>query len=681
MEDKDYKYRCNLYSIQYHLLLDKGDKVVLEMGTHLEIVQVCDEKPPHNCEGLIWACTHKRMVRFASGSIEPRYTCDMRYCPSLKNLPLGLVEKMPLNFAPWLPEGAQYLDYKPKGNEPKIVKVEEGIYEPKLTVENNEQFITVPNIDYGVLITRSGNRFYDWYQKEYPDYKPPARMNIINCVIQPFLFISEFGAELSETTTIQRALERGCIDGMLSEYGISNKTYCGRQLREKLEKVQQYQEEKLRETEGVRVRKIGCYINYEINANNVKILNPSVFADKSLLVDIDVEEFEEVKELLFKKREAQKELQRATERLNDARRQYAYREYGAEYVCQSYSINELLEQIIKDTNGPRQVEKERKRLEDIERERAEEAGEVRPLLKKETVKLKAAKQVANLPTVSESIEYDGAHPVLTAIQDMTVNGNTLGLPQSTQWDKSLYTKVKKFFSDSDFQYVKNCFVHPSDAIGALQTMYDLDGVNPKVKFQFYRTTPTVVRMATDAIESIEKIERALEPSGGDGALIEGLRDMGYTGAIDTYEAWDANRAKLERMEGVTVKGDDFMKATGRYQLIIANPPFTNNTDIKHINKMYEMLEEGGQLVTVASAYWKESGDKICASFRDFLKRVGAKVTDIPRGEFAESGTTVPTTLIVLRKAAVGAEQVETTVPIKSKAAKAVIINPMQPSLF
>ena len=65
--------------------------------------------------------------------------------------------------------------------------------------------------------------------------------------------------------------------------------------------------------------------------------------------------------------------------------------------------------------------------------------------------------------------------------------------------------------------------------------------------------------------------------------------------------------------------------------------------------MYERLEQGGTLVAITSQHWKLASEKKCIDFRNWLKEVHGEVFEISAGEFKESGTSISTMAVVIKK--------------------------------
>lgn len=118
--------------------------------------------------------------------------------------------------------------------------------------------------------------------------------------------------------------------------------------------------------------------------------------------------------------------------------------------------------------------------------------------------------------------------------------------------------------------------------------------------------------------------------------------------IESHPAWVCGLKHT--LNNVILLDEDFTKdSVGSYTKIIANPPFSGNQDIEHVRLMYDRLEEGGTLAAITSQHWKFASEKKCIDFRNWLKEVHGEVFEIGAGEFKESGTTVSTMAVVIKK--------------------------------
>ena len=148
----------------------------------------------------------------------------------------------------------------------------------------------------------------------------------------------------------------------------------------------------------------------------------------------------------------------------------------------------------------------------------------------------------------------------------------------------------------------------------------------------------------------ERVFSMLKPSAGRGALIKAIHRACPSVTVECYELMPENREFLHTLNNVILLDEDFTKdSVGHYTKIIANPPFSGNQDIEHVRLMYDRLEEGGTLAAITSQHWKFASEKKCIDFRNWLKEVHGEVFEISAGEFKESGTTVSTMAVVIKK--------------------------------
>ena len=144
----------------------------------------------------------------------------------------------------------------------------------------------------------------------------------------------------------------------------------------------------------------------------------------------------------------------------------------------------------------------------------------------------------------------------------------------------------------------------------------------------------------------------LEPSAGMGAIVKVFHEIhGTKRRIDCFELMEKNRVELTKLPAVNIVGNDFLLAHGRYDRIIANPPFSKQQDVDHVNLMYGLLNAGGVLVSVMSPGWKFRENKKSQAFRDLVNETAEKVLMLPDGAFKESGTLVRTCIVKMRKVA------------------------------
>lgn len=158
--------------------------------------------------------------------------------------------------------------------------------------------------------------------------------------------------------------------------------------------------------------------------------------------------------------------------------------------------------------------------------------------------------------------------------------------------------------------------------------------------QFYPTPRAAREQVIRALE-LSGGEEILEPSCGDGALMEELtawnsdpeRRRGRARVSVTGIEYDARRAETARSKGFAVMTANFLQVApeARFDRVVMNPPFYGRHYKKHLDHAVKFLKPGGCLVCIlpASAHY------------DHHTTIGAW-HDLPVGSFAASGTNIPT---------------------------------------
>lgn len=238
----------------------------------------------------------------------------------------------------------------------------------------------------------------------------------------------------------------------------------------------------------------------------------------------------------------------------------------------------------------------------------------------------------------------------TTINNCTVENNIIKLP-GVQLERDIYlevsNKLKKIGGKWKGGKVQG-FVfdyNPSDLLADLQ-----NGKNRNIKkeFQLFES-PQIIAKRVVGLAEIEAHHKVCEPEAGRGAII---REIPRQNCVDYYEINELLHAELARFENATLKGRDFLYADEsiKYDRIVANPPFSNNQDIDHIQKMYSALAPDGILVSVASTHWRHSYGVKEMLFRAWLHtEVNAEIFEVEAGAFKESGTNIETVIIRIRK--------------------------------
>lgn len=170
---------------------------------------------------------------------------------------------------------------------------------------------------------------------------------------------------------------------------------------------------------------------------------------------------------------------------------------------------------------------------------------------------------------------------------------------------------------------------------------------------FYRTPEKVAWKVINKIYKHDDIEWVLEPSCGDGALLDLLVEFFKGDAAVAGVEVDPDRVKECRMKRHAVYEGNFleMDLEPMYGLVVMNPPFYGKHWMKHVRKAWSLLKPGGQLLAILpGSAWHDghlsSLDLPGANGSSYYHETW---TDLPPGSFIESGTGVPTGIFDLTK--------------------------------
>ena len=239
------------------------------------------------------------------------------------------------------------------------------------------------------------------------------------------------------------------------------------------------------------------------------------------------------------------------------------------------------------------------------------------------------------------------------LKHCTLENNILKLPQ-VQFNKKSYAEAKKWIEEAGGSWQGGKiqgFTFPFNPERVFSMLKEGKRCNLQQDYQFFETPADVADWLVMLAGGIYEDDTVLEPSAGRGALIKAIHRACPSVTVECYELMPENREFLHTLSNVILLDEDFTKdsVSSSYTKIIANPPFSGNQDIDHIKLMYERLEQGGTLAAITSQHWKFASEKKCIDFRNWLKEVHGEVFEISAGEFKESGTSISTMAVVIKK--------------------------------
>jgi len=229
--------------------------------------------------------------------------------------------------------------------------------------------------------------------------------------------------------------------------------------------------------------------------------------------------------------------------------------------------------------------------------------------------------------------------VANVLGDAEITGDQLVLVGTL--DRKLYVSVNKVLDSIGGKWNRKAKAHifdsnPEEVISdILLTGEYRDKKEDQKKFQFFETPDDIAQHLVD-LACIGESDAVLEPSAGEGRIADLMP------RCDVIELEAGRRAHLED-KGFNVVGDDFLNYKGPpYDVIVANPPFTNQQDIDHIN---HMLDLAPCVVSVACANVMWRSNKKAVAFRERIADFGGTIELLPEQSFKESGTLINTCVV------------------------------------
>ena len=238
--------------------------------------------------------------------------------------------------------------------------------------------------------------------------------------------------------------------------------------------------------------------------------------------------------------------------------------------------------------------------------------------------------------------------LITSISKMIPNGKRLELPKDEQFEN--YAQVKKALLTAGGKYKRCGFDFADDAKVVQDRLVGGEVINDKKKYQFFATPSELAKQLVE-LADIQPHHTWLEPSVGQAAIADLMLSISKDHVV--VERMPENIKVLLRKGYAPIEGDFLLQSVetiGLFDRIVANPPFTKNQDIAHIQHMHSLLNPGGKLVSIASKSWTFGSQKKQIAFREWLDEIGATITEVPAGAFKESGTNISSVIIEASRA-------------------------------
>ena len=227
--------------------------------------------------------------------------------------------------------------------------------------------------------------------------------------------------------------------------------------------------------------------------------------------------------------------------------------------------------------------------------------------------------------------------VANVLANSTVESDMLYLPVG-QLERKLYMAVDKVLKALGGIWNRKTKAHifKTDVEQIIEEIL-LTGeyTDQKKEYQFFETPPEIVEKLIK-LADIKPGESVLEPSAGKGRI------AGLIAGCHCIELNPENRKYLTE-NGFNLVGENFLDFTDKYDVIVANPPFTKQQDVEHITHMMKLARR--RVVSVASASILFRDDKKTVELRNKIREFGGTITPLPDKSFAKSGTNVNTCIV------------------------------------
>jgi 16S rRNA G966 N2-methylase RsmD len=253
--------------------------------------------------------------------------------------------------------------------------------------------------------------------------------------------------------------------------------------------------------------------------------------------------------------------------------------------------------------------------------------------------------------------------VLPILSTLVFTGQNVMI--SEQIERKLYVRTNEVLEALGGKWNRKAKAHvfECDPIAAVENALLLGEVTT-AKDLGYFPTPTSLAAKLVKLAGVQKGDRCLEPSCGDGRIVMAMLEAGAGYVL----AVEVDGARLNAMLGRSVAAygetdkasfclhsvqQDFLKPivltaapNKPFDRVVMNPPFLPGY-IQHVEKAFSMLRPRGVLVSVLPNGVTFRNDRPHREFRDFVTSLDGEIKPLPEGSFKESGTNAATCTVRL----------------------------------
>lgn len=231
-----------------------------------------------------------------------------------------------------------------------------------------------------------------------------------------------------------------------------------------------------------------------------------------------------------------------------------------------------------------------------------------------------------------------------------IQNNTIKLTCG-QIERNLYNQVNDVLSRlwGKWSAKQKVHVFNYDPTDSINLYLETGKLPPKNKLAYFPTPKIII---DDILADIEYTgQKILEPSAGQGAIAQALREQDSTHEIDCIEYSELNYSILKK-KGFNAIHSDFLEVEPKpyYDYIIMNPPFSVAGDKKayqtHILHAHKFLNQHGKIFCIVPPF-AHLNDSKTMQFKNFIAEHCQYTVNYPAGTFKESGTMIATQLYCL----------------------------------